>query len=87
MTVHIPLQSEPMLPIDGLARPSFDVPSGACDTHMHVFGPAERYPHVERPHYTLPDGKIGHFLKLMPLLKLDRFVIVQPSFYGTDNSA
>ena len=46
----------------------------------------DRYPHVERPHYTLPDGKLDHFLKLMPVLKIDRFVIVQPSFYGTDNS-
>ncbi|WP_244314801.1 amidohydrolase family protein [Paraburkholderia unamae] len=52
---------------------------------MHVFGPLDRYPCVARPHYTLPDGKLASYLQLMAVLKLKRFVIVQPSFYGTDN--
>ncbi|KXU85389.1 amidohydrolase [Paraburkholderia monticola] len=68
-----------------LERPAFAVPDLACDAHMHVFGSLERYPCVERPHYTLPDGKLAHYLRLMEVLKLKRFVIVQPSFYGTDN--
>jgi predicted TIM-barrel fold metal-dependent hydrolase len=53
---------------------------------MHVFGPLEKYPCVEHPHYTLPDGKLDHFLRMMPVLGLETFVIVQPSFYGVDNS-
>jgi len=80
------LTSQPMRPIETLERPAFDLPACACDVHMHVFGPADTYPHVARPHYTLPDGKLEHFLQLMPVLGLDRFVIVQPSFYGTDNA-
>src|SRR5882757_9357832 len=80
------LTSQPMRPIETVERPAFDLPAGACDVHMHVFGPADTYPHVARPHYTLPDGKLEHFLQLMPVLGLDRFVIVQPSFYGTDNA-
>lgn len=81
-----PLVSEPIRPLDTIERPSFAVPPGACDVHMHVFGPAERFPCVVHPHYTLPDGRLGHFRELMTILGLDRFVIVQPSYYGTDNS-
>ena len=80
------LTSSPMLPLEKLERPRFKVPPGTCDAHMHVFGPADRYPHVAKPHYTLPDGKLQHYLQLMPVLGIQRFVIVQPSFYGTDNA-
>ncbi len=74
-----------MLALDGLSLPNLLMPAQACDAHMHVFGPASYYPHVAHPHYTLPDGKLTHYLDLMKLLQLQRFVIVQPSFYGTDN--
>lgn len=84
--MNAPLKSEPMLPLERLMLPNFTVPSGACDAHMHVFGPEDRYPHVPAPHYTLPDGKLEHFQGLMGVLGIERFVIVQPSFYGTDNS-
>lgn len=83
--MNAPLTSEPMLPLEGLTLPSFEVRAGACDAHMHVFGPETRYPRVPNPHYTLPDGKLEHFQGLMKVLRLDRFIIVQPSFYGTDN--
>lgn len=84
--IEEPLVSEPIRPLDTIERPCFDVPAGACDAHMHVFGPAERFPRVPHPHYTLPDGRLGHFRELMTILGLERFVIVQPSYYGTDNS-
>ncbi len=82
---HDILISTPMRAIESLQKPRFDVPAGACDAHMHVFGPEDQYPRVPRPHYTLPDGNLEHYLRLMPALKLDRFVIVQPSYYDTDN--
>ena len=80
-----PLISTSMRDYETLLRPSFTMPPLACDAHMHVFGPLDKYPHVEHPHYTLPDGKLTHYLQMMSVLKLKRFVIVQPSFYGTDN--
>ena len=86
LTLEEPLVSTPMRPAETLERPKFDVPAGACDAHMHVFGPQDCYPRVPRPHYTLPDGDLGHFQhRVMPALGLDRFVIVQPSYYGVDN--
>lgn len=75
-----------MRPVETLERPAFPVPAGTCDVHMHVFGPLDRYPSVAKTHYTLPDGELGLFLRVMPVLGIDRFVIVQPSFYGTDNA-
>lgn len=84
-TTETPLVSTPMRDCETLARPAFVVPDLACDAHMHVFGPLDQYPCVARPHYTLPDGKLDHYLRLMEVLELKRFVIVQPSFYGTDN--
>ena len=80
------LTSTPMRPIERIERPHFAVPPGTCDAHMHVFGAADTYPHVPKPHYTLPDGKLEHYLRLMEVLGIERFIIVQPSFYGTDNS-
>ena len=84
-TIEEPLLSEPIRPLHDIQRPSFAMPRGACDAHMHVFGPAERFASVAHPHYTLPDGRLDHYQELMTVLGLDRFVIVQPSFYGTDN--
>ncbi|MEQ5838956.1 amidohydrolase family protein [Paraburkholderia acidicola] len=80
-----PLISTPMRDPATLSRPAFAMPAHACDAHMHVFGPLDPYPCVAHPHYTLPDGALVHYLKLMDVLALERFVIVQPSFYGTDN--
>ena len=69
-----------------LTPPTFDVPDGACDSHVHVFGPQSRYPSVDKPHYTLPDGNLQQLQQMARALKLQRFAIVQPSYYGTDNS-
>ncbi len=81
-----PLVSLPMRPLDTVERPQFEVPAGAWDVHMHVFGPEALYPRVPHPHYTLPDGNLEHFLELIKVLHLENFVIVQPSYYDTDNS-
>ena len=81
-----PLVSQPMRSVESNERPNFAVPAGACDAHMHVFGPEDRYPRVPHPHYTLPDGKMSHYRSLIDGLGIRHFVIVQPSFYDTDNS-
>jgi predicted TIM-barrel fold metal-dependent hydrolase len=80
------LVSKPMRGAQTLTPPAFRVPVGACDSHVHVFGPQSRYPSVEMPHYTLPDGNLQQLLHMAQRLSLQRFVIVQPSFYGTDNA-
>jgi 2-pyrone-4,6-dicarboxylate lactonase len=81
-----PLLSLPLRPFETISRPTFLMPSGAWDIHVHMFGPPERYSHVEKPHYTLPDGTLAQYRRLMPQVGIERFVLVQPSYYGTDNS-
>jgi 2-pyrone-4,6-dicarboxylate lactonase len=81
-----PLISLPLRALETLSRPNFALPPGSWDTHVHIFGPAERYAHVAKPHYTLPDGTLAQYLRLMPRMGIAQFVIVQPSFYGTDNA-
>ncbi len=79
------LISKPMREAATLTRPQFEVPAGACDSHIHIFGPEDRYPRVPHPHYTLPDGNLPQLDRALAALGVDRFVVVQPSFYGTHN--
>jgi len=78
------LQCTPMRAAATLAPPAFAMPPGACDTHFHVFEPG--YPHVAAPLYTFPDGTLGQYLAMTEALGIERMILVQPSFYGADNS-
>jgi predicted TIM-barrel fold metal-dependent hydrolase len=57
-----------------------------CDCHVHIVGPANKYPQV--PDRTYLAGVVGvATLKTLGAARgIDRFVVVQPSFYGADNS-
>ncbi len=72
--------SQPRTPV------AFDVPEGACDCHVHVFGAAAQFPFDERRGYTPPPAGVDELEALLRALHLSRVVIVQPSVYGTDNS-
>jgi 2-pyrone-4,6-dicarboxylate lactonase len=64
-------------------KPRFTLPPNSCDVHFHVF---ERgYPCVAKPHYTFPDGPLSKYLAVCDYLGIGRMVLVQPSYYGTDN--
>jgi 2-pyrone-4,6-dicarboxylate lactonase len=60
---------------------------GATDCHLHIFGPEDRFPVSPHAGYRPPRAGIAAYRRLMESLKLDRCVVVQPSIYGTDNSA
>ena len=85
MSTHHILTSTPMRDAHTLSRPLFEMPAGACDSHVHVFESEDRYAHVDQPHYTLPDGPLPKLDRMTEVLGIERFAIVQPSFYGTDN--
>ena len=65
---------------------NFDVPPGACDCHVHVFGDPKKYPFFEGRGYTPEMASVDELRQLLSALRLQRVVIVQPSVYGTDNS-
>jgi len=64
----------------------FDVPEGACDCHVHVFGTEAQFPFAEPRSYTPPPAGVNALSALLRTLHLSRVVIVQPSVYGTNNS-
>ena len=65
---------------------NFDVPPGACDCHVHVFGDPKKYPFFAGRTYTPETASVDELRQLLSALRLERVVIVQPSVYGTDNS-
>jgi 2-pyrone-4,6-dicarboxylate lactonase len=77
------LRTTSMRPAGSNTPPRFPLPAGACDTHFHVFEPG--FPHVPDPLYTFPDGNLKQYLRLAGVLGIERMVLVQPTFYGTDN--
>ncbi|QNV67872.1 amidohydrolase family protein [Pseudomonas sp. CFA] len=66
-------------------RPGIAIPAGACDCHVHVFGPTERFPYSSSRPYTPAPAVVEDLLEHQRILGLDRVVVVQPSVYGTDN--
>jgi predicted TIM-barrel fold metal-dependent hydrolase len=65
---------------------AFDVPEGACDCHVHVFGDRSRFPFAASRTYTQESASVAELLAIHRALHISRAVIVQPSVYGTDNS-
>lgn len=73
-------------PRDSIGRVHLKVPAGSCDTHVHVFGPAGRYPYQPTRAYTPHDCTPERLLRLHRALGVERAVLVQASVHGTDNS-
>ena len=67
-------------------KPDFRSPPLGCDSHFHVFGPAGKYSHGGDLRYPPPLAPLEEFLKLANLFGFERYVFVQPSAYGRDNS-
>lgn len=78
------LRTTPMRSARSNTVPRFALPPGSCDAHFHVFEPG--YPQVKQPLYTFPDAPLQKYLDLADFLGLERMVLVQPTFYGTDNT-
>ena len=62
-----------------------DMPVGACDCHVHVVGPGTQYPMSPQRAYTPPEASTDDLIEMRRGLGISRNVLVQPSFYGTDN--
>jgi 2-pyrone-4,6-dicarboxylate lactonase len=78
------VQTTPMRAAHTNTPARFDLPGGSCDAHFHVFEPG--YPSIPEPFYSFPEGTIAQYLALAGFFGIDRMVLVQPTYYGTDNS-
>ncbi len=65
------------------------LPAGACDTQIHVYGDAAKYPPRHRkPLYVPPPGQgtIERALEMHARLGFNRLCITQATIFGTDHS-
>lgn len=67
--------------------PGFKLPPGATDCHAHICGPAARYPYFAERIYTPPDALLTDYQHMLATLGVERAALIQPSVYGTDNTA
>jgi len=74
-----------MPPDPNPAKPALEAPPGACDTHCHIFGPADRFPFAATRRYTPPTAPLEHYLQMLDAIGVERGVVVQPNAHGTDN--
>lgn len=63
-----------------------DATASPCDAHFHVFGPRDRYPVGADLRYEPPRAGLADYLAHAAPLGIARYVLVQPSAYGRDNS-
>jgi predicted TIM-barrel fold metal-dependent hydrolase len=64
-----------------------DVDSGLCDSHTHVFPPADRFPLAFETSYMPPPADIRQHLAMLDANGMTFGVVVQPGVYGTDPAA
>lgn len=70
--------------MEGLSLPlDVDTPPGTVDCHVHVVEDHVRYPQLPGRHYLAAPAAVAALRQAARGVR--RFVVVQPSFYGTDN--
>ncbi len=69
------------------SRPDKHLPELACDSHVHVFGPADRFAFASSRNFTPVDAPKERLFDLHRLLGIGRCVIVQSAVHGMDNRA
>lgn len=67
------------------STPALALPAHACDAHVHVFGPAGRFPYATARSFTPVDAPKETLFALHRRLGITRCVIVQTALHGMDN--
>src|SRR6266850_2284678 len=67
------------------SRPKLKLPAGACDTHVHVFGPHRVFPFADPRPFTPADAPKDKLFALHAMLGIGHCVIVQSTCHGFDN--
>jgi 2-pyrone-4,6-dicarboxylate lactonase len=82
-------QQDPMAPVRTYmanpVTPQLRLPPDACDAHVHVFGPPERYPYNPARRMTPKSAPRDTLFDLHRILGIERCVIVQSMVHGSDN--
>lgn len=68
-----------------ISVPTHKIPANACDSHMHIIGPLDRFPLRETRSLTPPAATVDDYRAVMKTTGFERTVVVQPSSYAKDN--
>lgn len=70
-----------------MRKPKFSPPPGACDTHLHIYGPFDRFPLAGDSVYKIQrSGTLEDYSALMGQLGLGRAVVVNGGGNGYNNA-
>jgi D-galactarolactone isomerase len=69
-----------------MTGPKLHAPKGATDTHMHFYGPFDRYPMPPDSTRKAPEALLPAYLEVQKRLGLERVVVVQAAGYRYDNA-
>ena len=69
------------------SAPRLRLPPGACDAHVHVFGPQARFPYPPESLFHPADAPKEALFALHDRLGIERCVVVQSGAHGFDNRA
>jgi 2-pyrone-4,6-dicarboxylate lactonase len=72
---------------NNLAALGITLPAGACDSHVHVYGPFDRFPIPKGPAFQPPLAPIDSLEQLWHKFGIERGVLVQGTAYGDDHRA
>jgi len=63
--------------------PRIKPPPGAWDTHAHIFGPSDKFPHQPGRGYTPSDAPVERFIALLDHLGFINGLVVQGDAMST----
>ncbi len=69
------------------SRPQLKLPPGACDAHVHVFGPRARFPFARGRSFTPSDAPKETLFARHEFLGVERCVVVHTAAHGYDLAA
>ena len=72
--------------LDSPSLPHWKLPAKSCDSHVHVFGPRNRFPYSPNRKNTPAEAPKEKLFELHQKMGIERCVIVQSITHGTDNS-
>lgn len=73
-------------PVANPSKPKLTCPPGACDSHIHIFGPADKYPFAPTAAYHSPDALPETYIAWQNTLGLSRAVVIHPTALGLNNA-
>jgi 2-pyrone-4,6-dicarboxylate lactonase len=69
------------------SKPKLRFPAGACDSHVHVFGPVNRFPYAEpRPYTPAAEAPKEKLFAMHEALGVEHCVIVHAGCHGRNNA-